>query len=249
MEFGLVERIASQLPPRVMVQLHNNGEPLLYRRFGEAVRLFSGQITNIVTNGKLLLEKREEVVGNLDTMAISVIENDPEADRQFRIIEEFLRLKGTAKPFTILRLNGEVDQSRYLGLGVPLATRPIHAPLGSFNYRKHNPTIPEVGICLDLLNHMAIDRFGEVSICVRFDPNRLGVIGHAERQPLEEIWNGEKRLGWLDAHRRGRRDLVPLCSYCHFWGVPTGLNCQSGFKEVEDSAVVSASDLVKAKRS
>lgn len=238
MDFTLVEHIASQLPPNIVVQLHNNGEPLLYPRFDEAVRLFSKQMTNIVTNGKLLLDKADEIIGNLDTLAVSVFENDPEADEQFFVIERFLKRKGQEKPFTLLRLNGEVDQARYLSLDVPLATRVIHAALGSFNYVKRNPTIPEVGMCLDFLNHLAIDRHGQVSICVRFDPNRLGVIGEADNQSLEEIWNGAKRTEWLNAHRRGRRDLVPLCSYCHFWGVPTGTNCQPGFKPVSDAAVL-----------
>ena len=35
--------------------------------------------------------------------------------------------------------------------------------MGSFKYQK-NPTIPEIGICLDLLNHMVIRKDGKVSI-------------------------------------------------------------------------------------
>jgi hypothetical protein len=30
-----------------------------------------------------------------------------------------------------------------------------------------------IGICLEILNHVAIDRFGKVSICVKCDPKRL----------------------------------------------------------------------------
>ena len=40
MDFRLVRKIARQLPPNVVVQLHNNGEALLYPRFGDAVKLF-----------------------------------------------------------------------------------------------------------------------------------------------------------------------------------------------------------------
>lgn len=222
MDFGLVEKIAHQLPPNVVVQLHNNGEALLYPRFGDAVRLFSGQITNVVTNGKLLVEKADEVIDNLDTMAISVIENDPESDEQYEIIEEFLKIKGEKKPFTLLRLNGRVDRERYEKLGLLTATRIIHSPMGSFNYKKKSPTIPEIGICLDFLHHLSINSQGKVSICVRFDPKGLGVIGDANEQSLEEIWCGSKRSEWMEYHKQGRRDKVALCSYCHFWGVPTG---------------------------
>lgn len=223
MDFALVEKIARQLPEdkSIVVQLHNNGEPLLYPRFGDAVRCFSKQTTNIVTNGKLLLEKADEIIGNLDTMAISIIENDDEAEEQYKIIEKFLEIKGDNKPYTILRLNGRVDYKKYEKFGLLMATRVIHSAMGSFNYRK-DPTIPEIGICLDFLNHLAINTKGEVSICVRFDPKRLGVIGNVNEQDLVDIWFGEKRMKWLEYHRQGRRDKVPLCSYCHFWGVPTG---------------------------
>ncbi len=220
-DFDLLENISKQLPPNIVVQLHDNGESLLYPRFGDAVRLFNRQITNIVTNGKLLIEKADEIIDNLNTIAISIIENDPEADDQYTIIEKFLKIKGNKKPFPILRINGLVKLERYKKLGLIMATRVLHSPLGSFNYKK-NPTIPEIGICLDFLHHLSINNKGEVSICVRYDPERLGVIGDAKEQSLKEIWDSPKRMKWLEYHRQGRRDKVPLCSYCHFWGVPTG---------------------------
>ena len=220
-DFDLLENISKQLPSNIVVQLHNNGESLLYPRFGDAVRLFNKQITNIVTNGKLLIEKADEIIDNLDTIAISIIENDPEADDQYTIIEKFLKIKGNKKPFTIFRVNGLVKLERYKKLGLVMATRVLHSPLGSFNYKK-NPTIPEIGICLDFLHHLSINNKGEVSICVRFDPERHGIIGDVKEQSLKEIWNSPKRMKWLEYHRQGRRDKVPLCSYCHFWGVPNG---------------------------
>lgn len=239
MDFGLVKKIAKQLPSNVVVQLHNNGEALLYPKFGDAVKLFHKQITNIVTNGKLLLEKADEIINNLDTMAISIIENDPEADEQYKIIKKFLKIKGNKKPFTLLRLNGDVDQEKYKKFGLLMATRVIHSPMGSFNYIKRNPTIPEIGICLDFLHHLAIDRKGQASICVRFDPKRIGVIGDANKQSLEKIWNGAKRMKWLRCHKMGMRDKIPLCSYCHFWGVPTGYTNQNVYNKTKGKSIFS----------
>ncbi len=222
MEFSLLKRIAEQLPPNIVVQLHNNGEPLLYARLYEAIALFNDQITSFDTNGKLLLEKADQIIGNLDTMAISVIENDPEGDEQYEIINKFLEIKADSKPRVIVRLNGNVDSYRYEILDITVARRALHAPMGSYNYKKKHPTVPEIGICLDFLHHMAINKDGEASICVRFDPERTGVIGNANKQSLAEIWCGEKRMTWLNHHKQGRRALVPLCSHCEFWGVPTG---------------------------
>ena len=221
MDFELAGRIASQLPPNIVVQFHKDGEALLYPRFGDAVRLFNKQIKNIVTNGKLIIEKADEIIDNLDTMSISVFENDEEADEQCEVIKKFLSIKGDRKPFTSLRLIGDVDPSRYERLECLIIKRVLHAKMGSFNYRKKKPTIPEVGICWDFLSHICINREGNVSICVRFDPKKLGVIGNVNEQSLEEIWNSDKRLEWLEYQKQGKREKIPLCSYCHFWGVPT----------------------------
>lgn len=227
MDFELVRKISEELPPNIVVQFHRDGEALLYPRFGEAVRLFKNQIKNIVTNGKLIVEKADEIIGNLDTISISIFENDNEANEQFELIRRFLKLKGKKKPFTTLRLVGAVDSAKYEDLGCLIIRRALHAKMGSFNYRKKNPTIPEIGICWDFLHHLCVSREGKVSICVRFDPKGLGVIGDLSKNSLEEIWNGNKRMKWLEYHKEGKRDKIPLCSYCHFWGVPiSGEGCE-----------------------
>jgi len=220
MKFKLVEKIAKQLPPGIVVQLHNNGESLLYPKFGEAVKLFHRQIKCLNTNGKLIVEKAKEIIGNLDTLTISVFENDPEGDEQYELVKKFLKIKGDRKPAMVYRCLGNVDSSRYKKLDGIIVTRTLHHPLGSFKYEK-KATIPEIGICLDILSHMAIDRLGKVSICVRFDPLRKGVIGDANKTPLVDIWNSPKRKKWIKYHIEGQRKKVPLCSYCEFWGVPT----------------------------
>ena len=238
MDFELVKSIAQQLPPNIVVQLHNNGEPLLYPRFRDAASLFSSQIKSIDTNGKLLLEKADEIIDVIDTMAISVIEKDAEADEQYEIIAKFLELKKDKKPFTLLRINGDVDTRKYEKLGLIMTHRILHSALGSFNYVRNNPTIPEIGICLDFLNHLAINKDGEASICVRFDPKRLGVIGDTKKQSLSEIWDSKKRMAWLEYHKKGKRDQVPLCSYCHFWGVPTGVNYSKQKNDISENEII-----------
>jgi len=224
MDFGLVKSIAKQLPEGIVVQLHSNGEPLLYPRFKEATGLFNRQIRCMDTNGKLIVEKAGEIIGNLDTLTISTFENDEEGEEQYKLIEEFLRIKADRKPNVIIRCLGNMDLDRYKKFGCIIATRILHSPMGSFKYKKE-PTVPEIGICLDFLNHMVIRRDGKVSICVRFDPKGLGVIGDCATTSLIDIWNSHKRKSWLKYHVEGRRDKVPLCSFCEFWGVPTGNSC------------------------
>ena len=221
MDFKLVKKIAKQLPDNIVVQMHNNGEPLVYPRFGEAMKLFNRQIRCMDTNGKLLVEKADEIITNMETLTISVIENDAEGEEQYKLVKEFLMLKGNRKPSMIYRCLGDVDVDRWKELPGLIVKRILHDPMGSFNYKKE-PVIPEIGICWEILGHMAINRLGEVSICVRFDPKRLGVVGNVNRTELIDIWNGEKRKEWLNNHITGNRNNAPLCSHCHFWGIPRG---------------------------
>lgn len=221
MEFDLIKSVAKQLPEGIIIQFHNNGEPLLYPRFKEAIMLFEQQIRCMDTNGKLIVKKADDIIGNMDTLTISTFEDDEEAEEQYELIEEFLKIKKEKKPNVVIRCLGDVDMDKYKKLRCIIATRILHSPMGSFKYRK-NPTIPETGICLDLLGHMVIRRDGKVSTCVRLDPRGLGIIGDCTKTLLEDIWNSPKRKEWIKYHIEGKRHKVPLCSSCEFWGVPTG---------------------------
>lgn len=221
MEFSLVKSIARQLPEAIVVQFHNNGEPLLYPHLKEALQLFRGQIRCLDTNGKLLIARAKDIIGNLETLTISTFQKDEEADEQYKIIKKFLQIKGDKKPNVIIRCLGDVALARYKKLGGIIATRILHLPMGSFGYCK-NPTVPEIGICLDLLNHLVIRQDGKVSICVRFDPKGLGIIGDCTKTTLVDIWNSPQRKKWIQLHVEGKRNKIALCSRCEFWGVPTG---------------------------
>jgi hypothetical protein len=223
MSFSMVEYIASQLPDGITTQLHSNGEPTLYPRLGDAIHLFSRQgcLVSFDTNGKLLVEKASEIIDNVDTIAISVIQNDPEKDEQLRVIKEFLHIKGNRKPLVVIRLNGEQDETPYKNLGVTIAKRVLHHPMGSYEYSR-DVTVPETGVCMDLLHRLSIDRFGNVSLCVRYDPNGDGIIGNVLTEKLDEIWNGKVRAEIIRNHLCGNRGFWKICSTCDFWGLPTG---------------------------
>jgi len=222
-DYELLKTIAKQVPSGVTVQLHNNGEPTLYAKLGDAINLFSHTLTSFNTNGKLLLEKADEIINNLDVLVVSVIENDVETDTQFNILRKFIELKGLKKPLVNIRCLGHVDYTRYIGLG-QIITRILHNPLGNYDYRRR-PTLPEIGICLDLLHHLAIDRFGNISVCVRFDLEGDGVIGHCyidDFEALTRAWNSEKRKKFITLHKSGQRSMIRPCHKCEYWGVPTG---------------------------
>jgi len=221
MPFGLLVRIAQQVPDGICVQLHNNGEPLLYRRFGDAVDLFKNQVTSIVTNGKCLVDKADEIIGKLDCLAVSVFQDDKESELQYEVLKRFLQMKGEEKPYVVARLIGNVNSKAYKQLGLRIVRRALHLPKGSLGY-KRDPVIPETGFCWDIFTRLAIDTHGDVSVCVRFDPNRELVLGNLKEKTLDEMWNGKKRLGMLEKHITGRRSELNYCgSMCEYWGVPT----------------------------
>ena len=222
MTVDIVKKIAEQLPPKIVCQFHSNGESLLHPNFGDMVSLFDKQIKCINTNGKLIVNKHAEIIDNLDTLTISVIEKDVEGSEQLELVKEFLDIKKNRKPFMIYRLLGNVkNRHEWEQLSGITVDRILHSPMGSFKYTK-KVTKPEIGICLDILNHLVINRFGDVSICVRFDPHNLGVIGSINSSKLVDIWDGDLRLEWLQYHIEGNRKKVPLCKTCEFWGIPKG---------------------------
>lgn len=224
MDLELLKKIVEQLPANIVVQLHNNGDPTLYPRLREAIELFERQIKCMDTNGKLLIEKADEIIDNLDTLTISIIENDPEGEEQYKIVKEFLKIKGNRKPFMIYRLLGNIDkklEDKYKQLPGLIAKRILHNPMGSFEYKKQ-VTIPEIGICLDLLSHLVIDRYGNTFPCVRFNPNKYNLLGNIKENSLDEIWNSDYRKYLIREHVKGNRNCSPLCGKCEFYGVPIG---------------------------
>jgi len=239
MPLEMVELIAPQVPRGTVVQFHNNGEPLLYPHLAEALELFPHCIKALDTNGKLLMAKSMAVLQFLDILTVSVIpgqklefyhpgfrERHPESDEQYETVKRFIDMKGDNKPLMVYRLLGDIDRDlreKYENLPGIIATRALHQPMGSFGYQR-KVTIPEIGMCQEILTHLAIDRFGDVSPCVRFDPERKAVWGNVKDLTLESIWNGPDRRRYVKAHMEGRRSELPLCSECEYWGVPVGSN-------------------------
>lgn len=217
MDPHMAYRIIRQIPSGAVIQLHQNGEPLLYPWLHPIIRAakIRGLITSLNTNGKLLWECREDVA-ELDTLVVSIIQSDPEAEEQLEILNRYNDWPGP-KPPMVLRFLGDIDCTPYTHLDALPVTRTLHDPCGSREYLKPAP-IPEIGICLELLTHLAIDRYGNISICVRFDPEGKLRLGNIDNMTLEEAIHGAKRQAFIRRHIAGLRDQCPGCDRCDFWG-------------------------------
>jgi hypothetical protein len=224
-DFGLLESLAGQIPRGIIVQFHRDGEPTIYPRLEQALRLFCGHIRSIVTNGKNLVERAGAIVGHCESLTVSAFDNDPDGDEQLDQLRGFLKLKGERKPNVNVKIVGDMDADRLAtleALGVPILHRSIHHPGGDFKYKRSVPLIPEVGICLDFLSHPSVDWRGNFFVCNRLDVGNHGLIGSLCDSTLDSLWNGEKRKAMMAHHINGRRDLAnPLCAKCEYWGIPT----------------------------
>jgi len=222
MDHEMVHKIAVQVPGGTIVQFHNNGEPTVYPYLGWALFQFRQCFRQFSTNGKLLPEKGSEIIDNLDVLTISVIEKDVEGDYQYDRVKEFLAVKGDRRPNIVFRLLGKVERpDRWKELGGIVCTRVLHAPGGSYDYERE-VTKPEIGVCLDLLTHLAIDRYGNISVCVRFDPDGKLRLGNVNDISLYDAWKHPKRLKYIEKHIDQHRDNCGGCNGCHYWGVPRG---------------------------
>jgi len=233
MELNIIKKILNNIPrdSGITIATHNNGESMESPYYGTAVKLFKdhGCFVYTVTNGQHLINKQKEIIDNLDSLSISIFENDDEQEKQLEIIKEFLKIKNERSPYTTLRLIGNVDSTLYEKLNCLIIKRLLHEPEGSFDYKTgingkiKTPTIPEHGVCLDFLNTLAIDIRGDVFCCVRFNPNKELLLGNIMRNTLLELWNCKKRVNMKDKHIHGKRSELKFCfESCDFYGVPTG---------------------------
>lgn len=223
MPLNLVCSIAKQVPKGVDAILHRDGEPLLYPKLEDAIKAFHGDFVAFNTNGILLMENLQ-AINLLSTVTISIIPDDPIGVDQYKIITEFLETKPDL--IVVLRVlgndianEGRIRILKDTYLNVRICRRVLHAPEGSFDYEK-DVTIPETGVCREMLHNLAVDRFGNVYPCVRYDPLRKNLLGNLHTHSLETIWESGLRHQWIRYHIEGRRDLVPLCNSCHFYGIP-----------------------------
>lgn len=200
-----------------IIQFHRDGEPLLYhslREVGEKCRRFTA---NIVTNGILLWDKRDDLKDNFTSVTVSVFEEDAE---QFETVKKFKEYIGNSNPMIYVKFLGDYYNYEYAKLGLKTLTRSIHNPEQDTDYLQSIPPIPEIGVCLDLLYKPSIDWQGNMYICNRIDPEGSGKLGNLNESTLNDLWFGQKRRDWLNSHLIGRREDVPLCSKCSYWGIP-----------------------------
>ena len=221
--YELLEAIRREVEPGVLISLHRDGEPSAYSRLRDALDLFARFTISVVTHGLNLAARAEDLIGRCTTVTVSVFRGDKDSVDQMQALKSFLAAKGDRQPQVQIKIIGDMEQdgiAEYESLNVRIIRRLIHVPISNSRYAHRLPTVPEVGVCLDMLHRPSISQDGRVYSCNRLDPAGHTQIGNLYENTLEEIWNGPTRMKMLDAHKAGRRDLAnELCKTCEYWGV------------------------------
>lgn len=222
----LVRSLALALDPlgrNVVVQFHRDGDPLAVNP-GWALGRFHRNIRSLVTHGETLGRLAPQIVENCEAVTVSIFRGDPDRSLQLDSLREFLAYKRDRLPRVFLKVVGDMSDDEldeYAALDVPLMRRLLHIARGNARYAGGLPAMPEHGVCLDLLHHPSVAWDGRVYVCNRLDPTDRGLIGDLKTQTLGEIWNGELRAQWIQMHLDGRREQVPPCRDCQYYGIPT----------------------------
>ena len=224
-DFSVLEKVRGELGTGVEISFHHDGDPLVYGRLADALDLFEGFVTSIVTHGQSLDRRAQDIIGRATTVTVSVVQPDPDWELQIESVKDFLAQRGDNSPMVNFKFVGFIPPERvvaYERLGLPILRRLLHVPDGNYRYVRREPTKPESFVCLDMLHSPAVNWKAEVFVCNRFNPSHDGLLGSLHENTLDELWNSPKRKEWLEAHKRGRRDQAnPLCAKCLYWGVPS----------------------------
>lgn len=227
MSASLWHKLASDLRPLahgLVVQFHRDGDPLAYRCIQEVLDYFWANIRSIVTHGERLAERADQLIQHCESVTVSIFRGDPDRDIQLAALREFLKLKGDKLPRVFLKVVGDMSDdelAEYTQLQVPIMRRLIHLPSGNSRYAHRVPTMPEHGLCLDLLHHPSVAWDGRVFLCNRLSTDDAGLIGNLNEESLDSIWNGKLRADYIQKHIEGRRAEVPACKDCLYYGVPS----------------------------
>jgi len=215
----------AELDRNLVVQFHRDGDPLAYvGDLAAALRSFRRNVRSIVTHGERLAARASELIGYCESVCVSIFRGDPDHELQLTALRDFLTIKGKQLPRVFLKVVGDMTDAElqpYTDLQLPILRRLIHLPSGGSKYAHRVPTLPEHGICLDLLHHPSVAWDGRVYLCNRLDTKDAGLIGNLNEESLDSIWNGKLRADYLQKHLDGRRADVPACKDCLYYGVPS----------------------------
>jgi len=245
MDWALFEKIvdeAAKYGPRNFT-LHKDGEPLMYPRIVDMVRLIKKSnplnTAYISTNGQLLTRELSEafIESGLDILHVSIGAARPETYRKVRRaslehVEEntirlldMKRLAKSAKPdvaVQIIVMEETKDEIRefvrkWKKRGVTVSVPGFLTWSGAVDDAtlKRQKKTPRYP-CHSLWTAPSINWDGTVSICC-VDWAAREIIGDLNNEALADIWNSDKIKQYREWHLAGEWDRIQICRDCNYW--------------------------------
>lgn len=201
MDFSLYAHIIDQLGTDVEIDLHKDGEPLMHPEIGRFIEYAKskGLFVHLVTNGKLLAKKKEEIVNSgLDLLTVSIVDDIP-----YDEVTEFYNYKWTGTPETQLKVYENIINPLPMTDGI--LKRPIH------NWTDDQKRITQQP-CSKLLNYGAVNWDGGWDICC-VDYRRDLVPFNVKDVPIEKCLEFNKMV-----YKWQQEGLfIPPCNQCNYW--------------------------------
>lgn len=227
------------------VMLYLDGEPLLDRRIAARIRRMKQagvRRVNVASNASLLNSERgveliesglDEIYITLDSLRKEIYESIRVGLRFETVLENilgFIDLRNSLNPNLMIRMQFIV-QDRNRGEAVEFERYWAKLLAGNDQIaiqKAHNwasaVEVPAVGDeesvnaipCIALWGTLAIHVTGEVGLCCMDSESKI-LLGNVEREPISEIWSGNRLRAIRDSHLRGERRGLPLCDGCTLW--------------------------------
>ena len=241
--FLTIQKIVDESKGRTeLLYLANGvGEPLIHPNIIEMIEYAnkSGIHTMMGTNGTLLTKDLSNRLfhSGLDIIELSIDaatsstynrvrggKNYPQLLKNIRTFAETQLSNKAVKPFTILQFimtkfnaqEAEQFYNKFKDEGFDLiAFVNCHTWAGNmpnFSVSSKKP-LRKVSNCRLLWNQVAILWNGDVTPC-NYDFDGKSVIGNANKNSIEEIWNCPKMIRIRNYHSSGNYTKVECCKYC-----------------------------------
>lgn len=238
---SIVDQCAEQGRVHLIPQAY--GEPLLHRDIFKMISYAKKQgIQSVsITSNALLLDEynsRGLIESGIDFLSISLDGATKETYEKIRLNASFeLARKNILNFFKIReRLNSSLPKTALQMVRLRINQHEIEMFLKEYRdvadivrineFSSYGDSVEPMGVeislpevrysCNAMHRNLEIHWDGKTTICYQ-DFNGEAYVGDLLKESISEIWNGPKRMGFLELDRKGRFAEIPFCSRCKDW--------------------------------
>ena len=233
MQFDIYKRVIDQLSELKFsgtIAWHVNSEPLLIKNIDEFVAYARKSCPDawlqILSNGRSLnpLNGEKLIESGINEISLNIYNDNFHAPTPKNILNfEKEVLEKKFQPSEILTgfrnkdLSGKfIKYNKFKRrLNITMSNR-----AGSSPNKQSNQVLPKIGFCQYPFTQFNVTANGKVSHCCA-DLRFVLPMGNVKNESIEEIWHGRKFNQIRNKLLESKRDELPMCSKCDFYGIKT----------------------------